>query len=1222
MRYFEVINIDNKNAQTFIDGIRLIANPNIKHKAHITMKGPFESDKSILHERIRHEYQTINISGVENFFEFNQSTVFLRCFLKDRLTSLIEKRDYGNDNPHITLYNGDNKVFARKLYYTLKSEKISFQVIINELSIIHSKSEYEKFDDDFYNHLSYYLDKEINLENIQLLNEAERLQLIKKLILVYKEWNFKNVIASPCLKTINKLSFTEENGLFFYDNIDSWKNRFPYRITQALHQIKPYAFFALQDSNSENKLNYNLPFVFIFTNPSKEEEKEIKRSVFNFGNAPIVIIDYRTEVKIYNGLFFNGDYSNPNLELVGNNENINEFSFDNLVNYDFWDKHLQRKNGKKVYDSFLQNLSEIRDYLIFKAENKLSGAVCNRLIGRLLFIRYFIDRGVAFKINSFEKDFYFSNDVNKAREEFSILIKNKQKLYDFFNFFKEKYNGDLFPIYEEETELVNEHHLLILSELFRGGKFSKISEKLHLQKSLFDVYDFSIIPIELVSNVYERFMGKIKADENKAFYTPYFLADFVLEKTVGKYIDTVNNFNFSCAVLDPSCGSGIFLVEALRKIIEKKIQIKQKSLSNDELWTCVKENIYGIDIDFDAIDVAVFSIYITLLDYIEPKEISEEFKFKTLKESNFFPGSDFFDLSDKFNDVINNTELKYIIGNPPWGKVKKSPYMEYCLQRERVENSHIGISDYQIAQAFLIRVSDFFSVNTACSFVVTSKILYNANAQTWRQYFLENFSLQEVIDFSPVRTSIFDGASWPAAIISYKTKTNIPTTQTSIISVKNKEFFKRFNSFVIDKQSIKVLNEEQLSFLNSESHWFWKTMLYGSIFDFFILKRIKIEYNSIAEQIENLGLDYGVGLKKFDGKKDQDTSDFIGYKFINTLEKELHQFYYHSKKKWSEYYNKKRKTYTLNVGNIPSIKDSDNVPILFKAPLALIKEGLTPDIKGVAAFSKEDVVYTHSIRGIKGNEKDICFLKSIVTLINSNLFSYYILHTGSSVGIDLTRANQIEQLSFPMVKSEVLANFHDEILKIISSNEIIQDYSKESKKLNEHILDLYSFKKVERDFVEFTIKHVIPSLKHRVSKVIHKKTGVEPYLNVFKQYFIKHDLCFDITCYYDEKYIGIYFEHTEKKELKLSFSSDKLFLSKIAAYSSLSVDQLTKHVFLQKNITEYSLDLKSFFILKENDNMIWHPAIAWQDLAEYISNTICPDISLYDICEDLYTNSN
>jgi hypothetical protein len=1234
MRYFGVININDKNAQTFIDGIRLLCASKIKHKAHITLIGPKDSEEQIKFQKIRRNEQIVYINGIGNFFSEGQNTVYLKCDLDEgsQIKSMIDKPDYGNETPHITLYDGDNRTFAENLYNLAKSynDKIKFQIIVSkdydeyaikkeefDLNIIESKKDYLSFNSTFYNHLSYYLGwRKINKTIIENLSDTQRLEYVENLFSLFKNWQNHKVIANPCISVISELNLTEENGLFFYDDIKKWKN-FPTNIKQAIHQAKPYAFFTLQEVDNTKRFDTELPFVFIYSNPTEADEIEIRKKVFNFGNAPIVIL-HRKEVKIFNGLLYNRD-KEDNLLI---NKKISEFSYDKMLTQSFWDEHLTSKRHKDIHHYFLSNIKETRDYL--KNNGNLSSIVCNRLIGRLLFIRYFIDRKIQFKKE--DGSYFFDND----KEKFADIIKDKVALYSFFKYFKEKYNGDLFPVTEEEINSITTEHLTVLSILFRGGEFSLQNKKLYIQESLFDVYDFSIIPIELVSSVYESFMGEKQPNsikvQNKAFYTPFFLADFVLENTLGKYIRNTKDIDFVCPVLDPSCGSGIFLVEALRKIIEQKIDIKTDTLNRQELWDCVLKNIFGIDIDEEAIDIAIFSIYVTVLDYISPAEISKDFKFENLKGANFF-NADFFDRDNKFNQIFSSNldsdkinfekdslekiGLKFIIGNPPWGQIKdslKNPkYVTYCANRGKEEKRNIGISDKQIAQAFLVRVSDISTENTEYAFVVTSKILYNTNANIWRNYFFNRFSVSEIYDFSPVRASLFKDAAWPTIVIFYSGKSN---KKFEYFSINSKEFSKRFNSFSVTQQSIKEFSQNEIQQLNKHYNWFWKTMLYGSFFDFLIIKKLKEQFRTIFDYIDQYGLQYGVGLKRVDGKKKPDASNLIGYKFIDTQKKELQQFAYKSSSSWQE----------ETAGNIPQ-KDVDDFPVLFTPPLALIKEGLTPSIKGVAAFCSEKVIFTHSVRAIKGRKKDTDILKSIVGLINSDLFSYYILHTGSSVGIDLTRANQIEQFSFPAILSKEIAKLVDCISNIdVALFSYNQERNNLINTLNQKIFDLYNLTQIEKDFINYTINYVSKTLKHADRKRINQAKELDGYKNVFLTYFEKQNLFFNISYCIEKDFVGIFFEQNQQNKITYSVVDSSDIQKILHLYGNLSIEQISKQIFLQKNVIEISSDETAYCIIKINNAENWQSANAWLELVVFLKDMISSSKGLYSIYEDLYKN--
>ncbi|MDR2473364.1 MAG: hypothetical protein LBD53_07395, partial [Tannerella sp.] len=479
----------------------------------------------------------------------------------------------------------------------------------------------------------------------------------------------------------------------------------------------------------------------------------------------------------------------------------------------------------------------------------------------------------------------------------------------------------------------------------------------------------------------------------------------------------------------------------------------------------------------------------------------------------------------------------------------------------------------------------------------------NTNADVWRLYFFNRFSVSEIYDFSPVRSALFEDAAWPTIVILYSNNKN---KNFEYFSINSKEFSKRFNSFSVTQQSIKEFSQKEIQQFNKQYNWFWKTMLYGSFFDFLIIKRLKAQFRTIFDYIEEYGLQYGVGLKRVDGKKKPDATNLIGHKFIDTQKKELQQFIYNSSSDWQE----------ETVGNIPQ-KDVNNFPVLFTPPLALIKEGLTPDIKGVAAFCNEKVVFTHSVRAIKGRKEDTDILKSIVGLVNSDLFSYYILHTGSSVGIDLTRANQIEQFSFPVVLSKEIVDIVDSISNIdITSFSYNQERSKLINALNQKIFNLYRLTQLEKDFIDYTVNYVSKTLKHTDRKRINRSDELDGYKNVFLNYFSDHNLPFKISYYLYREFIGIFFEQNNESTCRVVENSD---IRKILyLYGNLSIEQISKQIFLQKNVIEILPDKTGSCIIKINNAENWQSANAWLDLVGFVKDMIAPDKAIYEIYENIY----
>jgi hypothetical protein len=143
----------------------------------------------------------------------------------------------------------------------------------------------------------------------------------------------------------------------------------------------------------------------------------------------------------------------------------------------------------------------------------------------------------------------------------------------------------------------------------------------------FQPYDFSFIPIETLSVIYEQFLhspknGKLSRGRKAgAYYTPLPLVNYILNE-----LEMRRPLVEGMRVLDPSCGSGAFLVQCYRALIEKRLS--NGPLRPVELGELLVHHVYGLDRDGDACQVAEMSLILTLLDYTTPPDLENNPRFK------------------------------------------------------------------------------------------------------------------------------------------------------------------------------------------------------------------------------------------------------------------------------------------------------------------------------------------------------------------------------------------------------------------------------------------------------------------------------------------------------------------------------------------------------------------------------------------------------------------
>lgn len=928
---------------------------------------------------------------------------------------------------------------------------------------------------------------------------------------------------------LDKLELNKDNGLF----LKSDDLKINSRIKNSLKYIDYDAIYILDEN----------PLIIFkeFDTYSKMDIDDFRKGIWNLNDVPIIFIILPEEIQVYNSNIF--DDEDSFLGKFSKDDELEIFNIYNLANGTFFDKyHNSFNNSKRVQNYLLENI-KITIKLLKK--DKLDLEIIHSLIGKLIFSKYLIDRGIC-------KDEFF---INNYGCNFNNVILKKECLFKFFNTLEEKFNPDLFKLTENQKNKITDKHLKNLHRLFNGFDMK------NPEQTVLDCpYDFEIIPIELISNIYEAFLqdNNSKKDQ-KAIYTPLFLVDYILNNTLDKKLKN----NTSCKILDPSCGSGVFLVESLRRIIDKNIELKSK-LTPNELKDILTSNIYGIDIDNDAIQMTLLSIQLTLFDYLNVEEI-KHFKMPELINKNFF-NDDFFNLNGLFNS-LNGFDL--IVGNPPWGSKQQKSHIDYY------NKNNLPVTNKQIAQSFLLRVNDFMNESTDVALIVTSKILYNYNDLKFRKYFLKNFNLTEVLEFSSIRREIFNNAIGPGSILFYNSNME-NCGEIKHISLKPNKLFYLLSSVVIQKSDIKYISQKDLY----NHDWVWKVLVYGNTLDFQLINRLHSKKN-IGYYFKKYGFSPSRGICI--GNKTEDATKYFEYDFLDVKHRMLQRYHIDEShvEKWS-------------IEKVERPRKEE----VFTPPYVLFKQILTQNLECVATYSEKQWVFTNSVISINGKNADEKLLKSILGFLNSKLFSYLSLLTFSTIGIEreIILLKEIEEI--PLVINDTLVEYVDKMLNCNNPKylEIIQH------EIDELIFNLLSFNELEKDLVNYFTDVTLPMRKKE--NVYHKVSNetLEDYIMVFVKYFKNYfkeenNEYFHAECYKSDQFIGIRFIISNEPPKHLIEYKDKPKI--LNFFGEISIED-KQNLFVQKDIKGF--EETSFYVIKSNEFKNWHRAIARRDLIEFTNS--------------------
>jgi len=997
------------------------------------------------------------------------------------------------------------------------------------------------------------------------------------------------------------LNLDRSNGLYITsDGLWEKEISLPNRVKEILKkkEITPYAFFCLD----------NKPLLLFFQKPPNK--KKLHKSIWNFNECPIVIIIEKDVVEIYNGFYL--EKNSGLLKKIGGEEKLNDFIYFELVTGKTWEKYSDQLNYKNRVDyNLLENIKLARKLIVEK--HGLDAQITNAIIGKSIFVRYLIDRNV--KLNFDGKSRLWTND------EFCELLSYPNKAQKFFDYLEDKekgFNGNLFPLSASEYKQITKEEFQVIVRLLQGDEIDTG------QFSLFQLYDFSIIPIEFISNVYELFIGQDNQRRVGAYYTPLFLVDYILKETVGKKL-TSKDSSYNCKVLDPACGSGIFLVETLRKIIEKYIDdtgAKPKSFKfKSAIKDLAKNNLYGIDKDLSAVQVAIFSIYLTLLDYLKPREI-EDFKFPALLNTNFF-AADFFDETLPFNTFLNNIDFDCIVGNPPWkGNGMDAIGKRYLKSRKNRENGlnkkyEVAINNNEIAEGFILRISDFCQENTQVSLIIRSSSLYNLGYNNegshFRRYWLEEYFIDKILELASVRHEVFEKSNEkaiaPAAILFYRYANGNITDNNIVehITLKQSRFFSLFKIFTINRSDFKHVQQKKLK----EFDWLWKVLVYGSYLDFNFIKRLKEDYKSIKQIIsDKKKFVEGTGIQ-YSSKPTYKSKHLIGKPFVDS-------------KGVTSFFIVPDKISKFEKLNVHRLRDER----LFKAPMLLIREGLDMNaLTAKCAISRKDVLFKDSITSIKIIHKnDMKILQNIAAVFNSSLFSYYAINIFASIGIERERAKNYNKYSFPYIDINANARIKNienayrdiysekkkTVVNSVKINELETFIQSEIHKIDDSIYTKLFVNEIESALIDYSLeinRNLIVGDEFNKNQILSKLNYEDVNLDKYASLFLKRfkskldtsDKKFTVEIWHTNQIVGMFFKMVAANKYKQEIiwrnkQDNSSFLSFLM---NIGTEKITDKLFIQKDIRGFDNNGDEFFIIKPNEKRLWHKAIGYLDVNEF-----------------------
>ncbi len=686
--------------------------------------------------------------------------------------------------------------------------------------------------------------------------------------------------------------------------------------------------------------------------------------------------------------------------------------------FDAYIKSDTAKKGTQTLDKeFVASLDNWRQYLavdIAKSNAKITEDELNfavqLIIDRLIFLRFCEDRGVE------------PYGQLKAATSKGTAYEN---LHSVFKAADDKYNSGLFDFDKDKIT----HSLKITNKVIKN-----IVEDLYPPNS---EYDFKALPVEVLGNAYEQFLGKViridtahraiieeKPEVRKAggvYYTPQYIVDYIVENTVGKLIagKTPKEIE-SIKIVDPACGSGSFLLGAYHYLLNYHINYYHQNPPSAKsgiitpigtLSTAIKKkilinNIYGVDLDANAVEVSKLSLLLKCMEGETAASISQQLTMHSerilpdldnnIKDGNSLIDTDIYDCEmelgfekkikpfswkNQFPQVFKQGGFDAVIGNPPYLKLTANNIDKNILEYyEKKYKSYSGGSSKNLFQLFSERIIDLQP--KIASFIIPEALLTSDSNGTIRNILTKNFNLNSIVTFDHF---VFQDAT-------------IGTT----IFVAEKDSKEKTKIIKINNQKKQILLQE-IVIKNSNAQW-----------DVSFDNESKFIFENILKSSQLMG--EIVEMSK--GMVVKDRNDVLlkspSKKSIPFLLGKCMSRYTYEYDKYAEY------------DNLEIIGGTRNFDKQTSIPRLLIRR---TGNSLCATYSNKIELIESTIYILRSSKIDLKFL---LGLINSKLFTFYLskkLITNSQ-GFPQILMGQLEQL--PITKKAIKEKSkHDDIIKLV-----------------------------------------------------------------------------------------------------------------------------------------------------------------------------------------------
>jgi hypothetical protein len=587
---------------------------------------------------------------------------------------------------------------------------------------------------------------------------------------------------------------------------------------------------------------------------------------------------------------------------------------------------------------------------------------CQELVTGTLFASYLMDRGIA---------------DPPSEHGLAQVFRNRTDAIGLFDWLHETFNGDVFP--GGMGDSLQDGHLPLLEDFVRG---TSLRERDAGQMRLFR-FRFDTVPIELISAVYEAFARRAAsgmARDLGLHYTPVELVHMALDPVF-------EDLAPSASILDPTCGSGLFLVQAFRRLTWKRCGDGPRP--RDVVRDILYRQVHGVDIQRAALRIAAFSLYLAALELETEAAPGSPIRFepligRTLHEMDF--------LSPEAAALARSLRIDAIVGNPPWTHAKQAfdgAKAATARPRSRDDDSGAGRSpDHR----FLLAAIDIVGPGgrIAMYLKATPFMSRKRSARLFLARVLGSLDRVALINMSSLRTSgLFSEAIAPGLFLCANCGNLPPSDRILVGSFPWTDDFERSGSLALS--SADVTEAEKAAVIANPSYL--KASTLGTPRDIALIERFERDLVSLETLLAEAGVVSGQGFQIKGEARDKPKAvpeEMLDLPSIVPAEYE---------------------PLGLDGRSFPTLRERGHLKLLharkrdlYRGPLVIFpksahKLALLPG-RTSAATSSDDLMFSHGFYGFSFAGADPRLPPIVATLLNSAMPGYQFLLGAGPLGIE------------------------------------------------------------------------------------------------------------------------------------------------------------------------------------------------------------------------------